>query len=108
MIPKIPGIEFKMPETINIPLKVGGTVSKPTVTLGKIGGAGGTMKDMVKDAVDDVKKKAEEEAKKQAEILKQKAADELKKQLENPNPAGAVDKAKDAVKDVTKGFKLPW
>ncbi|MFN8316949.1 MAG: AsmA-like C-terminal region-containing protein [Chitinophagales bacterium] len=35
MIPKVPGLEFKLPETLNLFLKVGDTMTKPTVKLDK-------------------------------------------------------------------------
>ena len=47
-IPKIPGVNLKAPETISVTLKIGGTVTKPTVTISKVGGIGGSTKDVIK------------------------------------------------------------
>lgn len=114
MIPKVPGLEFKLPETLNLFLKVGGTMTKPTVKLNKVGGAGGSVKDMVKDKVDDLAKQAEQKAKEEAEKLKQQAqqeADKIKKQAEDRAKAEAEklkNNAADQIKNATKGIKLPW
>lgn len=114
MIPKVPGLEFKLPETLNLFLKVGGTMTKPTVKLNKVGGAGGSVKDMVKDKVDDLKKQAEQKAKEEADKLKQQAqqeADKIKKQAEDRAKAEAEklkNNAADQIKNATKGIKLPW
>ena len=91
-IPKIPGVNIKMPETINVGLKLGGTVTKPTVGIGKVGGIGPSAGDVLKSTVDQAKQKAEEEAKK---VLKD-GADK------------AAKEAADQLKNATKGFKLPF
>ena len=79
-IPQIPGIPFKMPETISVFLKVGGTVAKPTVAITKVGGIGTNVKDIVKNAAEDLKNKAVDEAKKQAEdLLKNRMPSRLQK-----------------------------
>jgi hypothetical protein len=114
MIPKVPGLAFKMPETVNLFLKVGGTVSKPIVKIQKVGAAGGSAKEMIQNTVNDLKDKAEDEARKQAEILKQKAqeeADKIKKQAEDKVKQEADKVKKDVenkAKDAVKGIKLPW
>jgi hypothetical protein len=91
-IPKIPGVNIKMPETINVGLKLGGTVTKPTVGIGKVGGIGTSAGDVLKNTVDQAKQKAEEEAKKVIKDGADKAAKE----------------AADQLKNATKGFKLPF
>ncbi len=92
MIPKIPGFTPKLPETLNVFLKVGGTVAKPTVAISKVGGAGLSTGDMAKQAADE---------------LKQKAMDEAKKLLQEKGDKAAKDAA-DQLKNATKGFKLPF
>jgi hypothetical protein len=97
-IPKIPGVNLKLPETVNVALKIGGTVTKPTVGIGKVAGVGGgtsagdMVKDAAKDAVDKAKQAAEEAAKKAAKEGADKAAKE----------------AADQLKNAAKGFKLPF
>jgi hypothetical protein len=114
MIPKIPGVPISMPETINLFLKVGGTASKPTVKLNKVGGAGSSVKDMATNVANDLKAKAEAEAKAKAEELKAKAqqeADKIKQQAEQQikQQTNQIKKdAEDKVKDAIKGIKLPW
>ncbi|MFN8277774.1 MAG: AsmA-like C-terminal region-containing protein [Chitinophagales bacterium] len=113
MIPKIPGMDIKMPETLNLYLGIGGTVTKPTVKLAKVGG-GASGKGLVQDAADQLKKKAEEEAKKQVDAVKQKAqeeADKLRQEAEQRARDAADKAAKDAadqLKNATKGLKWPW
>lgn len=119
-IPAIGGV-VKMPETLNLFLKVGGTVTKPTVKLNKVGGSGPSVGDMAKDAVNDIVNKAEDEVKKQADALKTKAEEEAKKvqQQAEQKAKEAADKAKqeadkaakdaaNKAKDAVKGLKLPW
>ncbi len=96
LLDKIPGVSPKLPETFRFNFKVTGTVAKPKVTLGKVAGSGGSAKDMAKEALEDLKKKAEEEARKQAEELKKKTEDELNKQKQalEQQAKEAADKAK--------------
>ena len=99
-IPKIPGVNFKLPETITVALKIGGSVTKPTVGIGKVGGVGGSAGDVVKGAIDQAKQAAEDAAKNAAK----QAADKVAKE-------GAEKAAKDAadqLKNAAKGFKLPF
>ena len=91
-IPKIPGINIKMPETFSLPLTIGGTVTKPTVGLGKVGGVGLNTGDVVKSAEDAVKQKAQDEANKVIKDGADKAAKD----------------AADQLKNATKGLKLPF
>lgn len=102
-IPQIPGIPFKMPEKINVTLKVGGTVSKPTVTVGNVAGIGGSAGGAIKDAVKD----AANQAKQQAEDAAKKAAEQAKKQAQEAADKAAKDAAQ-KLKDATKGIKLPF
>ncbi|MFN8308559.1 MAG: AsmA-like C-terminal region-containing protein [Chitinophagales bacterium] len=113
-IPKIPGVDFKLPETINVFLNIGGTVTKPTVGIGKVGGSGNSAKDMAKDVANQLKQKAEDEAKKQADALKQQAQQEaarLQQEAEKRAKDAADKAAKDAadkLKDAAKNVKWPW
>lgn len=91
-IPKIPGVNFKLPETINVTLKIGGTVTKPTVGVGKVGGIGTSTGDVIKNAEAQAKQAAEDEAKKVAKEGADKAAKD----------------AADQLKNAAKGFKLPF
>jgi uncharacterized protein involved in outer membrane biogenesis len=99
-IPKIPGVNFKLPETISVTLKVGGTVTKPTVGIGKVGGKGASAGDMVKDVL----KNAEDQAKTAA----QKAADDEMKKIQKEGADKAAKDAADQLKNAAKGFKLPF
>jgi hypothetical protein len=93
MLAKVPGMGgASLPETVGFLFKVTGTATKPMVQLSKVMAGGGSVKDMVTNAAEDLKKKAEDEAKKQAEALKSKAEEELNKQK-----AEAERKAKEAV-----------
>lgn len=93
MLAKVPGMGgASLPETVGFLFKVTGTATKPKVQLSKVMAGGGSVKDMVTNAAEDLKKKAEDEAKKQAEALKSKAEEELNKQK-----AEAERKAKEAV-----------
>ena len=99
-IPKIPGIDMKMPETLNVFLKIGGTVTKPTVSITKVAGNGTSAGDMVKDA-----------AKQAADKAKQAAEQAAKDAINNAAKEGAAKAAQDAaqkLKDAAKGFKLPF
>lgn len=91
-IPKIPGVNFKLPETINVALKIGGTVTKPTVGVGKVAGIGGGASDVLKSAEDQAKKAAQDAAQKVAKEGAEKAAKD----------------AADQLKNAAKGFKLPF
>ena len=81
-----------MPETFSLPLTIGGTVTKPTVGLGKVGGVGLNTGDVVKSAEDAVKQKAQDEANKVIKDGADKAAKD----------------AADQLKNATKGLKLPF
>lgn len=117
---KVPGLANAMPEILQFKFKVTGTVEKPVIKLNGVGGGGGSAKDMMNNAAEDLEKKAKEEAdklKKQAEeeFNKQKAeaerkakeaADKAKKEAEQ-RAKEAADKAK---KDAEKALKdkLKW
>jgi hypothetical protein len=92
MLAKVPGLSGAMPDVVGFLFGVTGTAAKPKVTLKGVNAGGGSAKDMVTNAAEDLKKKAEEEAKKQAEELKKKAEDELNKQKQAAQQA--ADKAK--------------
>ncbi len=102
---KIPGLGAKVPDILNFTFKVTGTTGKPVVKLSNVGaGGGGSAKDMVNTAVEDLKKKAEEEAKKQVEELKKKAEEELNKQKAELEKKAreAADKAKKEAEEKAK------
>ena len=98
-LPQIPGLAFKMPETINISLKVGGTMAKPTVAISNIGSSGASGGNAATQAIDELKQKATDAAKQQADALKKQAQDAADK---------AAKQAADQLKNSTKGFKLPF
>jgi hypothetical protein len=111
-IPKVPGIDFKMPAKLNISLKVGGTVQKPTVSISKVSGDGTSAKDIAKQVLDQAKQKAEEEARKVADQAKQQAQDYAKKQAEDllkgKANTDAINDAAQKAKDAAKKYKLPF
>ncbi len=75
---KAAGTQLSLGEKIDIGVKVGGTVTKPTVKTG--------LKDAAKNAIDDLKKQAEAKVKEELEKAKQKAkeeADKLKQQAQD-------------------------
>lgn len=111
------GANFSMAENVKMNVKMGGTVSNPTVTTdiketgGKVVDA---LKDKAKEEVDKLKKEAEAKAKAEAERLKSEAeakakaeTERLKKEAEAKAKAEAEKlkkeaekKAKDALKNV--------
>jgi hypothetical protein len=100
MLAKVPGVGATMPEVVGFLFGVTGTASKPKVILKGINAGGSSAKNMVTNAAEDLKKKAEEEAKKQAEALKEKAEDELNKQKQAAQQA--ADKAKQEAEQKAK------
>lgn len=113
MMPKIPGVNFTMPETVNMFFKVTGTPDKPIVKLAKVGaGKGGsTIKETITNTVEDLKTKAEDEARKRAEEAKQKAQEEFNKQkaeAERKAKEAAEKARKEAEKQIKDKIKLPW
>lgn len=113
---KVPGLGSVMPDIVSFTLKVTGTATSPKVSLSKVGAGGGgsSVKDMAKNAVEDLKKKAEEEAKAKAEELKKQAeqqardaVDKAKKEAEQ-RAKEAADKAKKEAEQRAKDiFKFP-
>ncbi len=99
LLSKVPGLNATMPDVIGFLFKVTGTVAKPQVKLNGVtaGGGTGSGKDMINNAVDDLKQKAEEEAKKQVDALKQKAEQELQNQKQQ-----AEQKAREAAEKLQK------
>ena len=113
---KIPGLGSVMPDIVSFTLKVTGTATSPKVSLSKVGaGAGGSsVKDMAKNAVEDLKRKAEEEARAKAEELKKQAEQQAKQAVDNAKAEAekrakeAADKAKkEAEKKAKEIFKFP-
>lgn len=82
------GTGINIGEKINVNALIGGTVTNPTVKTG--------LKEAAKDALDDLKKRAEEELQRQKEELERKAreeADKLKQEAEQKKKE-LEDKAK--------------
>lgn len=108
MLAKVPGLSGAMPEVVGFLFGVTGTATKPKVALKGVNAGGGSAKDMVTNAAEDLKKKAEEEARKQAEELKKKAEEELNKQKQAAQQAAekakkdAEQKAKEAADKAKK------
>lgn len=95
-IPNVGGL-VKAPETLSLFLKVGGTASKPTVKLQKVGiGGSSSVGDIAKNALNEAKDKAIEAAKQQAEALKEQAEQQAKAAAEQAKQAAqkAADDAK--------------
>lgn len=93
MLAKVPGAGATLPEVVGFVFNATGTAEKPQVKLTKVLAGGSSVKDVVNNAIDDAKQKAEEEARKQAEEIKQKAEAELQKQKQAAEQA--VQKAKE-------------
>lgn len=120
LIPKVPGIPFKMPETVSFYLKATGTASKPQIKLTKVGVGNGKsigedfkqqVTETVKEKVDEVKQKAQEELEKQKQALEQKARDEaerVKKEAQQKAQQEADRLKKEAEKKAKDIFKKPW
>lgn len=116
------GANFSMSENVKMNLKMGGTVSNPTIstdlkeTSGKMVDA---LKDKAKEEIDKKKKELEDKARAEADRLKEEAtskakaeADRLKKEAEEKAKQEkerlkkeAEQKAKDALKGVFGGKK---
>jgi hypothetical protein len=113
----IPGLNGILPEILTFNLKVGGTMEKPIVNVGKMtAGSNGksiqeqateTVKEEAQKAVDDIKDKAQIEAQKQLDLAKENAQKELDKvkAAAQKQAAEQVNKAKEQIK---KNIKLPW
>ena len=120
LIPKIPGVPFKMPDVVSFTLKATGTASKPQIKLLKVGTGGGksigeNMKEQVveqvKEKVDEVKQKAQDEIEKQKQAAEQKAreeAEKVKKEAEQRAKEAADKAKKEAEKQLKDVFKKPW
>jgi vacuolar-type H+-ATPase subunit H len=112
------GISVTLPETIELPIGIGGTFTKPVVKLGELGKAG---KDIVKDVVGQVVEqgkeklneqidKAIEEAKKQRDKLiaeAQKQKETLVKQARDLGDKGVAEADKQGQELVKKAGSNP-
>lgn len=108
-----------VPETIRINLKVGGTFNKPVITVGKPDGTNGagTMKDVVKEQVQQQAQQLKEEvvtqAKATADTLKNQVINEAKSkvqelltgQKDTTQKGNIIDNAKNTLKEK---IKFPW
>ncbi len=120
MIPKIPGVPFKMPETVSFFLKATGTASKPQIKLTNIGAGGGKsvgenvkeqLVETVKDKANEVKQKAQEEFEKQKQAAEQKAreeADRIKREAEQKAKQEADRIKREAEQKAKDLLKKPW
>ncbi len=120
MIPKVPGVPFKMPDVVSFTLKATGTASKPQIKLAKVGMGGGksvgeTVKEQVvetvKEKVDEVKEKAQQEAerlKQEAEQRAREEADRVKREAEQKAREAADKAKKDAENKLKDVLKKPW
>ena len=118
-IPPIPGVVFKMPETVNFHLKATGPFNKPKVTIEKITADGkSSIKDAIADRLKEEAKRLEEEAMKrareEAERLQREALDKaktegerLKKEAEKRAKEAAEKAKKEAEKGLRDIFKFP-
>lgn len=96
MLAKVPGASASLPEMVGFLFKVTGTATKPQVKLNKVIAGGKSATSIVKDNLEDLKKKAEEEAKAKVYEARAKAEAELKKQREEAERKAreTVDKAR--------------
>ena len=113
----IPGLNGILPEILTFNLKVGGTIEKPIVNVGRMTAgsneksvqqqASETIKDEAQKAADDLKNKAQIEAEKQVDLAKENAQKEMDKvkAAAQKQAAEQVNKAKEQIK---KNIKLPW
>ncbi len=92
MLAKVPGVSATMPDVVGFLFKVTGPFSKPQVKLNKVTAGGSSVKDVLTDTANDLKKQAEEEAKKKADELKKQAEDQFNKQKQAAQEA--ADKAR--------------
>lgn len=113
----IPGLNGVVPDLLVFNLRVGGTVDKPTVTLGNMttSTGGKTMQDQVKETVvnvvqneaDKLKNQAQLEAQKQAQILQQQAQQQAAK-IQQDAQKKAQEELRKAQEQIKKNLKLPW
>lgn len=108
-----------VPEVIRINLKVGGTFNKPVITVGKPDGTlgGGTMKDVVKEQVQQqvqqIKEEVTTQAKQVLDTVKNQVIDEAKGKLQEiltgqkdtTQKGKVIDNVKNTLKDK---IKFPW
>lgn len=118
-IPPIPGISFKMPETVNFYLRATGSYEKPKVVIEKVSADGkSSIQDAITDRLKEEAKKLEEEAKRRAKDeaeklqkeLQDKAkaeTDRLKKEAERQAREAAEKAKREAEKGIRDIFKFP-
>lgn len=113
----IPGLNGILPEILTFNLKVGGTMEKPIVNVGKMtAGTNGksiqqqateTVKEEAQKAINDVKDKAQIEAQKQLDLAKENAQKEIDK-VKAAAQKQATDQVNKAKEQIKKNIKLPW
>ena len=82
------GTNFSVGETIDINVKIGGTITNPKIKTGLVGGSGNAMEEVKKKALEELekqKKKLEEEARKELEKKKAEAKKEADKIIADAN-----------------------
>ncbi|MCS6934733.1 MAG: AsmA family protein [Chitinophagales bacterium] len=108
MLAKIPGSSASLPEVVGFVFKATGKADKPQIKLVKVMAGSNSVQEVVKDALEDAKAKAEEEARRQAEEMKRKAEEELQKQKQAAEDAArkakeeAERKAREAAEKAKK------
>lgn len=111
----IPRLNGMVPEVIRINLKIGGTFNKPIVSIGKPDGTSGgaTMKDAVKEQVQQLKEEAKVQAKQTLDTIKTQVREEVKNKIQevlqgkNPNDTTPKKSIQENVKDQLKN-KFGW
>jgi hypothetical protein len=113
----IPGLNGLVPDMLTFNLKVGGTIDKPTVTLGKMsaGNAGKTIQEQAKETItntvnqeaEKLKNQAQQEAQKQVDIAKQQAQQQIDKAKQDAEKR-AQEELKKAQQQLKNKIKLPW
>ncbi len=105
-----------VPEIIRMNMKVGGTFSDPKITMGKPDGTNGagTMKDVVKEQVQQQVEQIKEQAKQTLDTIKTQVIDEVKSKVQeilsgqkDPNDTTPKKSIQENVKDQIKN-SFPW
>lgn len=109
----IPLLNLSVPKSLTFHLGVVGDMTKPKVTIKKVtaGDSGSTVKDQIKESLQNELDKAKETAKEQAQQQLDKAKEQAQQEVDKAkeqvkeNVQNEVDKAKENVKDrINKGL----
>lgn len=112
----IPLLNLQVPQNITFNLNVGGTMTKPSVSIGKVSvdGSGKGVKEQIKDTakeqIENVKETVKEEAKEQINNVKEEAKEQLDNTKEEikDNIKEETDKAKEDIKNNLKDKFKGW